>query len=79
MSDKAALATKEIALIDILDTILDKGAAIRGDLVISIAGIDLVYLDLRLLIASVESLVHKGTGEGCSETQTTGSGEGGMD
>jgi len=77
MSDKAALATKEIALIDILDTILDKGAAIRGDLVISIAGIDLVYLDLRLLIASVESLVHKGTGEGFSETQTTGSVEGG--
>lgn len=77
MSDKAALANKEIALIDILDTILDKGAAIRGDLVISIAGIDLVYLDLRLLIASVESLVHKGTGEEFSETQTTGSGEGG--
>jgi hypothetical protein len=31
--------------------------AIKADLVISIAGVDLVYLDLRLLIASVESLV----------------------
>jgi len=52
-----SLENKDIALIDILDVILDKGVAIKADLVISIAGVDLVYLDLRVLIASVESLV----------------------
>ncbi|WP_227937107.1 gas vesicle protein [Alkalihalobacillus deserti] len=57
MSLKESVENKEIALIDILDVILDKGVAIRADLVISIAGVDLVYLDLRVLIASVESLV----------------------
>ncbi|MGG3267620.1 gas vesicle protein [Priestia aryabhattai] len=54
---KQTLEQKDIALIDILDVILDKGVAIKGDLLISIAGIDLVYLDLRVLISSVETLI----------------------
>ena len=54
---KERLEQKDIALIDILDVILDKGIAIKGDLLISIAGIDLVYLDLRVLISSVETLI----------------------
>ncbi|WLR49220.1 gas vesicle protein [Halobacillus litoralis] len=48
---------QDIALIDILDTVLDKGVAIKGDIIISIAGIDLVYVDLKVLISSVETLV----------------------
>ncbi|AVR00537.1 gas vesicle protein GvpS [Oceanobacillus iheyensis] len=54
---RETIANKEVGLIDILDVILDKGVAIKGDLIISIAGVDLVYLDLRVLIASVETLV----------------------
>ncbi|MEI4525839.1 gas vesicle protein [Priestia megaterium] len=54
---KQTLEQKDIALIDILDVILDKGIAIKGDLLISISGIDLVYLDLRVLISSVETLI----------------------
>ncbi|AEN88836.1 MULTISPECIES: gas vesicle protein [Priestia] len=54
---KQTLEQKDIALIDILDVILDKGIAIKGDVLISIAGIDLVYLDLRVLISSVETLI----------------------
>ena len=57
MSLRETVENKDIALIDILDVILDKGVAIKADLVISIAGVDLVYLDLRVLISSVESLV----------------------
>ncbi|WP_332698363.1 gas vesicle protein [Halalkalibacter lacteus] len=57
MSLRESIENKDVALIDILDVILDKGVAIKADLVISIAGVDLVYLDLRVLIASVESLV----------------------
>ncbi|WP_430790264.1 gas vesicle protein [Virgibacillus flavescens] len=57
MSERKAYANKDIALIDILDVVLDKGVAIKGDIIISIAGIDLVYLDLRILIASVETLI----------------------
>lgn len=54
---RETIENKDVGLIDILDVILDKGVAIKGDLIISIAGIDLVYLDLRVLIASVETLV----------------------
>lgn len=57
MSTQREGHANNISLIDILDVILDKGVAIKGDLMISIAGIDLVYLDLRVLIASVETLV----------------------
>ncbi|WP_058306422.1 gas vesicle protein [Gracilibacillus massiliensis] len=57
MPIKESVENKDIALIDILDVILDKGIAIKGDLIISIAGVDLVYLDLRVLISSVEKLV----------------------
>lgn len=55
-STRETIENKEVGLIDILDVILDKGVAIRGDLIISIANIDLVYLDLRVLISSVETL-----------------------
>ncbi|MFD2924979.1 gas vesicle protein [Halobacillus naozhouensis] len=54
---RETVENKEVGLIDILDVILDKGVAIKGDLIISIAGVDLVYLDLRVLISSVETLV----------------------
>ncbi|WP_409293702.1 gas vesicle protein [Peribacillus sp. SCS-26] len=61
-SIRETIENKDIGLIDILDVILDKGVALKADLVISIAGVDLVYLDLRLLIASVESLVQAQNG-----------------
>ncbi|WP_431802141.1 gas vesicle protein [Halobacillus andaensis] len=57
MTHREAYENKEVGLIDILDTVLDKGVAIKGDIIISIAGIDLVYLDLRVLISAVETLV----------------------
>lgn len=57
MSHRREFENKEVGLIDILDVVLDKGVAIKGDLILSIAGIDLVYLDLRVLISSVETLI----------------------
>ncbi|WP_280768077.1 gas vesicle protein [Salipaludibacillus daqingensis] len=51
------LDNKDVSLLDILDAVLDKGVALRGDITISIADIDLVYLDLRILLTSVETLI----------------------
>ncbi len=67
MTVRESIENKDIALIDILDVILDKGVAIKGDLIISIAGVDLVYLDLRVLISSVETLVQHKQGTRTSE------------
>ncbi|AKO91187.1 gas vesicle protein [Priestia filamentosa] len=60
---------QEVTLLDILDVILDKGIALRGELVISIADIDLVYLDLRVLVVAVEKMMTLSTNtiEGSAE------------
>ena len=52
-----SLQTKDVALLDVLDAVLEKGVVLKGDVTISIAGIDLVYLDLRILLSSVETLI----------------------
>ncbi|WP_216830681.1 gas vesicle protein [Alkalihalobacterium elongatum] len=49
-------SNKDISLLDILDAVLDKGVTISGEILISVADIDLVYVDLRLLVTAVESL-----------------------
>ncbi|WP_027955015.1 MULTISPECIES: gas vesicle protein [Halobacillus] len=67
MSRREQFENRDIALIDILDTVLDKGVAIKGDVIISIAGIDLVYLDLKVLISAVETLVQSQQNEISSE------------
>jgi hypothetical protein len=50
-----AAREKEVTLLDLLDRILDKGVILRGDLTISVADVDLVYVGLKLLVASVET------------------------
>jgi hypothetical protein len=47
---------RQVTLLDLVDRILDKGAVIRGQIVLAVADVDLVKLDLRLLLASVEAL-----------------------
>lgn len=52
-------ANQEITLLDILDGLIDTGVVLKGELIISIANIDLVYIDLRLLITAVESIADR--------------------
>jgi hypothetical protein len=42
-----------IALVDLLDRLLGTGVVVAGDVVISLAGVDLVLIELRALITSV--------------------------
>ncbi|MFI8911354.1 gas vesicle protein [Streptomyces sp. NPDC053513] len=42
-----------VALIDLLDRLLTGGAVLTGDLVLSVADVDLVHIDLRAVIRSV--------------------------
>ncbi|MST33239.1 gas vesicle protein [Acidimicrobiaceae bacterium USS-CC1] len=44
------------SLVDLLDELLDAGAVVQGDVTISLAGVDLLSLDLRLLLCSVLTL-----------------------
>jgi hypothetical protein len=45
----------EMSLIDLIDHVLNTGVIIRGNLVLSLAGVDLVYLGLDLIVTSVET------------------------
>ncbi|MGI5194909.1 gas vesicle protein GvpJ [Streptomyces sp. CA-288835] len=49
----ATVADRPVALIDVLDRLLQGGVVITGDLVLSIADVDLVRIDLRAVIAPV--------------------------
>jgi len=51
--DPRALASQQVTLVDLLDRLLAGGVVIAGDVVISIADIDLVRVSLRALITTV--------------------------
>ena len=48
--------SKDVTLLEILDRVLDKGVVIAGDMVISVADVDLIYLGLKVLLSSVETM-----------------------
>ncbi|MGC9953327.1 MAG: gas vesicle protein [Rhizomicrobium sp.] len=53
-------STQGASLADILDRILDKGVVIAGDITISLVGVELLNIRLRLLIASVDKAIEMG-------------------
>jgi hypothetical protein len=46
---------EDISLLEILDHVLNSGAVIHGSIVISLAGVDLVYVGLNVILTSVET------------------------
>jgi gas vesicle structural protein len=53
MTDAVAEA-KEVMLLELLDRVVDHGVVLAGDITISVADVDLIYLGLRVMLASVE-------------------------
>lgn len=49
------LAQRQVALVDLLDRLLSGGVVLTGDVVLSIADIDLVRISLRALIVSISA------------------------
>ena len=45
----------ETSLLDILDHVLNAGVVIHGSIILSLAGVDLVYLGLNVVLTSVET------------------------
>ena len=46
---------REVTILELLDRVLDKGVILFGDITISVADVDLVYLALKVLLTSVET------------------------
>ncbi len=57
----ALVNTREnVTLCEVLDRVLNKGAVVHGDITISVADIDLLYVGLRLMISSIETALREG-------------------
>ncbi len=52
----AAPADEEMALAALVSRVLDRGVVVTGEVVIGVAGVDLLYLGLDLVLSSVETL-----------------------
>ena len=50
---------EDVALVDLIDRLLGSGVVIAGDITLSVAGIDLVYVGLRALVSSVGTVEEK--------------------
>ncbi len=69
MSDVAR--AQEVTLLDLLDRVIDQGVVLAGDVTISVADVDLIYLGLRVLLAPVERLPAILDGAAASHLTTT--------
>ena len=47
--------TEHVTLCEALDRILNKGAVVVGEVTISVANIDLIYLGLQIVLTSIET------------------------
>ena len=55
----STIAERDVALIDLIDRLLGGGVVIAGDITLSVADVDLVYVSLRALVASVATAQEK--------------------
>ena len=60
MTPTAVSAERDVALVDLVDRLLGGGVVIAGDITLSVADVDLVYVGLRALVSSVATAEEKG-------------------
>ena len=47
---------ERLALVELVNRVLDKGVVVTGEVTISIGGVDLLFLGLQIVLSSVQSL-----------------------
>ena len=50
------LTPQDASLLELVDRLLNKGVVLAGEATISVAGIDLIYLGLNVVLAAVETI-----------------------
>lgn len=59
----SAPSDDELSLLELADRLLNRGVVITGEAVISVAGVDLIYLGLNVVLTAVENLPGAKIGE----------------
>ena len=56
MNGTVPAAQQDVTLLELVDRVLNKGVVLTGDITLAVADVDLVYVGLRVLLASVATL-----------------------
>jgi hypothetical protein len=68
--------TRSHGLVDILDRVLDKGLVIAGDIKINLANVELLTIQIRLLVCSIDKAEQIGLNWWRNDPRLTASGPG---
>jgi len=55
----AALPDEELTLLDLADRLLNRGVVLAGEATISVAGVDLIFLGLNVVLTAAERLAQR--------------------
>lgn len=53
------LDSREVPLLDTVDNLLNRGVVLTGEVVIGLAGIDLIYLQLSAVLCAADRILPK--------------------
>jgi hypothetical protein len=51
---------EQSSLLDVVDSVLNKGAVVNGDVVLGVANVDLIYAKLSVLLAALDRVIDRG-------------------
>ena len=49
---------EESSLLDVVDSVLNKGAVVNGDLILGVANVDLIYAKVSVLLAALDRIMN---------------------
>ena len=61
MADELTDLGEQLVLADLVNRVLDRGVSVMGEVTISVAGVDLIHLGLRLDLSAIETMSSPGT------------------
>ena len=56
----AALPDEELTVLELADRLLNRGVVLTGEVTISVAGVDLIYLGLSVVLSGVDTMRRHG-------------------
>jgi len=56
------LAEADPSLLDLVDHVLNKGVMVHGEVILGVAGVDLIYLRVTALLCAADKLLPGGPG-----------------
>jgi hypothetical protein len=62
VTEEGAMLRHDVALVELVDRVLNKGVVLSGDVTLAVADVDLIQVELRALLASVATLERREDG-----------------